>query len=89
MKSLKKPQYLQGSECKPWFAAAPGDAHWGLIWGFKALQKQSKKAFDTLFEPHLSKIWFLKDVLNEITTFASLEVAKRGPKYPQGSSESI
>ena len=27
------------------------------------------KAFDTLFEPHMSKIRFLKDVLNEITTF--------------------
>ena len=47
------------------------------------------KAFDTLFEPHMSKIRFLKDVLNEITTFASLEVAKRRPLFLQGSSELV
>ena len=56
---------------KSWFVDPPWDPPWGLIWGPNTTQNCCRRSFDQVANADSSKKWFLKDVLNEITSFGS------------------
>ena len=47
----------------------PLGASLGLHWGLNTTQKRRRRSFDEVSDANCLKKWFLKDVLNEITSF--------------------
>ena len=65
------------------FGAPPWEGPWNLIWRLKAIPKGSRRGFDQGADAECSKKLFLKDVLNEITSFDGSLDAQYLPKTAQ------
>ena len=66
------PYHLQCFGRTPWFVDPPLGTSLGPQGGLNTAQKRRRRSFDGVSDAICLKIWFLKDVLNEITIFTVL-----------------